>query len=269
MACQLPERVQISYGGGHFDLSNLCIDSFDTNSSRYCRLNDSIRSIEPSLYPEMGEIHSILIDLESPDVIFQRAPTLATRTRAEQRNSASSPDHAFYSKSSQSAFYTPEAIKSDFLPAPVLVDSPTTAANICVSILESQECSMLDLGTENLKERARKEIEVCPGVFMLLRGAEETLQAIESGFAIEAMCFCCEQGLQCIADADLVICPDCRICSPLPVLEDYEDYGCSEVCEDDFERSSFLFQQKVDRRRMLRRQPKIGGVGLGLKTQVY
>jgi hypothetical protein len=293
MAWQLPEPVLISYGGEQFDLSNLCIDSFDCstsalgNSSRDCRLDDSMRSLEPSLYPGMEEMHSSLIDLEPLDIIFDRAPTRAARTGAEQRNSASSLD-AFYSKSNESTpmLYTeanplrstpPSSIQSDlemgtkstaksgFLPAPVSVESPSTAAKKYVSISESHECGMLEFGSEQLKERSRPEIEVCPGFFMLLRGADETLQAIESGFAIDAMCFCCEQSLQCVADAELVICPDCRVCSPLP---DLEEDDCSQDRDDEFERSSYFQQQKVDRRRNSLRRPKIGGVGLGLKAQV-
>jgi hypothetical protein len=75
-------------------------------------------------------------------------------------------------------------------------------------------------------------VEVYPGEFLPLRGAKETFEAIERGHSKSVVCCACGLGLRCVADCELVICPECRIMSPVPrprrsvsLLEDteYED----------------------------------------------
>jgi hypothetical protein len=83
------------------------------------------------------------------------------------------------------------------------------------------------------------EVEVLPGVFMELRGARETLCSIEEGVDICVECVCCKGTLQCVPDAEMIICPDCRVVS-LVEVNGHND-------------------SLVERR----------GVGLGLKIKVY
>jgi hypothetical protein len=64
------------------------------------------------------------------------------------------------------------------------------------------------------------EVEVAPGEYMTLRGSEETLHAIELGRARLVTCFVCTASLACVPDCELVICPDCRVISPVPTSED-------------------------------------------------
>jgi hypothetical protein len=59
------------------------------------------------------------------------------------------------------------------------------------------------------------EVEVFPGVFMMLRGSEETWQAVQANHICNAYCICCGSSLYCIRDADFVLCPDCRAISPV------------------------------------------------------
>lgn len=59
------------------------------------------------------------------------------------------------------------------------------------------------------------ELEIEPGVHSPLRGSKETWFAIQRGFSIEVTCFACTAPLLCIADAELVLCPDCKIVSPV------------------------------------------------------
>lgn len=59
------------------------------------------------------------------------------------------------------------------------------------------------------------EVEVFPGVFMMLRGSEETWQAVQANHICNAFCICCGSSLYCIRDADFVLCPDCRAISPV------------------------------------------------------
>lgn len=59
------------------------------------------------------------------------------------------------------------------------------------------------------------KIEVAPGFVMDLRGAHETVQAVESGVAASVPCAWCDVCLLCVPDAEAVICPDCRVLTPV------------------------------------------------------
>jgi hypothetical protein len=59
------------------------------------------------------------------------------------------------------------------------------------------------------------ELEISPGVFAPLRGSEETWRAIQAGNVETVVCVCCCNRIQCIADAEYVICPECRVVSPV------------------------------------------------------
>ena len=91
----------------------------------------------------------------------------------------------------------------------------------------------------------RSRIEVSPGHYLPLRGSAETLAAVESGMARAVQCVACSATLLCVPDAELVICPDCRLLSPLATSK--QAYGSSAQ------------QPGV--------QYNVGGVGLGLKVE--
>lgn len=58
-------------------------------------------------------------------------------------------------------------------------------------------------------------IEVSPGIFMELRGSSESWEAVESGKVVVTTCPACALSLRCIQDAECVLCPDCRVVSPI------------------------------------------------------
>jgi hypothetical protein len=58
-----------------------------------------------------------------------------------------------------------------------------------------------------------KSIEISPGVYVRLRGADETWKAIANDFYMPVECICCESTIFCIQNADYVLCPDCRVVS--------------------------------------------------------
>ena len=58
-------------------------------------------------------------------------------------------------------------------------------------------------------------IPIAPGVSARLRGAHETFECIERDFYLPVVCFACSLEMCCIQDADYVICPVCRVVSPL------------------------------------------------------
>jgi hypothetical protein len=62
-------------------------------------------------------------------------------------------------------------------------------------------------------------IEIQPGVYERLRGSEETLRAIETGHVTICDCLVCNSCLVTIGDAEFVLCPDCKVVSPI-VLSD-------------------------------------------------
>ena len=69
-------------------------------------------------------------------------------------------------------------------------------------------------------------IEVSPGEFLRLRGADETWKAIHDDFYVPSACVLCGLTLFCIQDAVFVLCPECLIVSPLEgVVYDGYDGG--------------------------------------------
>jgi len=58
-------------------------------------------------------------------------------------------------------------------------------------------------------------IEIFPGTHVRLRGADETWSAIRSDFYMPAVCLDCDVTVFCIEDAEFILCPHCRVISPL------------------------------------------------------
>lgn len=58
-------------------------------------------------------------------------------------------------------------------------------------------------------------VEISPGVHEPLRGADETVRAVRHDFYVPIACFGCSNDIFCIADAKYVICPECRVVSPI------------------------------------------------------
>lgn len=69
--------------------------------------------------------------------------------------------------------------------------------------------------TKSTPSSSSRMVEVAPGIVMELRGAAETLHAIELGVAASVTCACCQVPLLCVPDAECVICPDCKVVSPV------------------------------------------------------
>lgn len=57
------------------------------------------------------------------------------------------------------------------------------------------------------------DVEITPGQYLPLRGSAETMKAISRGFYVTIPCLACSADLQCIADCQVVLCPDCRVVS--------------------------------------------------------
>lgn len=69
------------------------------------------------------------------------------------------------------------------------------------------------------------EIEVGPGIWMGLRGASETWAAVQEGSYAPTKCLSCGLDILVILDAEFVLCPSCRVVSP--ILQDDNPYSSS------------------------------------------
>jgi len=58
-------------------------------------------------------------------------------------------------------------------------------------------------------------MEIAPGQKVRLRGAKETWQCVEDDAYLPTMCFSCDADLCCIMDASYVLCPLCKVVSPV------------------------------------------------------
>jgi hypothetical protein len=64
-------------------------------------------------------------------------------------------------------------------------------------------------------DNVSKTIEIMPGIRVPLRGAEETWNCIRQDFFLPVTCLACTTELCCIQDASYVLCPVCRVVSPM------------------------------------------------------
>jgi hypothetical protein len=70
-----------------------------------------------------------------------------------------------------------------------------------------------------------KRIEIAPGMTERLRGAQETWECVQSDFYLPVTCFSCCLELFCILDANYVLCPSCKVVSPMEDCHPNEDRG--------------------------------------------
>ena len=68
-------------------------------------------------------------------------------------------------------------------------------------------------------------LQIAPGIKVRLRGAQETKACIARDFYIPALCYACTLDMFCIMDANYVVCPVCRVVSPLEGGADMEYEG--------------------------------------------
>jgi hypothetical protein len=90
-----------------------------------------------------------------------------------------------------------------------------------------------------------KHIEVAPGEFLPLIGVDETRDAVREGRTVHTTCLVCSLSLVCANQADCVLCPSCRVVSPIT---------------DNSSRSSPVGKK---------RHYTFGGVGMGLSEREF
>jgi hypothetical protein len=107
-------------------------------------------------------------------------------------------------------FEDPLGIQEKLKPPPPASGESKPGAHFCMS---HDEVSSKIAAFENPAKEAK--IEIMPGVLARLRGAKETWKCVENDFYLPVTCFSCTTGLCCIMDANYVLCPLCRVISPL------------------------------------------------------
>ena len=65
------------------------------------------------------------------------------------------------------------------------------------------------------QQEPEQTIEIAPGTHARLRGAQETWECVERDFYMPVTCILCNMDLCCIMDANYVLCPSCRVVSPM------------------------------------------------------
>lgn len=78
---------------------------------------------------------------------------------------------------------------------------------------QQQQQRLKRSGSEDSQEA--RLVEISPGVHEPLRKADETVTAVRHDFYVPVCCFGCSEEIFCIADAKYVICPTCRVVSPI------------------------------------------------------
>jgi len=69
----------------------------------------------------------------------------------------------------------------------------------------------------------RPLLEVAPGLLMHLMGTEETMKAIQRGDISVTQCVACSVDIHCHSQSEYVLCPDCRVVSPVNQLDNDTD----------------------------------------------
>ncbi|CAB9499332.1 expressed unknown protein [Seminavis robusta] len=94
-------------------------------------------------------------------------------------------------------------------------------------------------------------VEIAPGVRVPLRRTHETMRAIAKDYYQEASCFGCSIDIFCIADVSYVICPKCKIISPVSgeyfegrKLKRY-GLGLGFTCESLFKMQNEILQDRT------------------------
>jgi hypothetical protein len=188
-----------------------------------------VKEREEPLYPSIRLVASIPeIDLErifgdseyrKKKISFVDRRTFSGRSLSSRQNSFQS-FCSFRSNTSQRSVSSVRSSSQRFRMADdvsismekaAAVAANATSTELAMSRLEAKIASASPIQTND----SPHEVEVTPGVFMKLRGSAETWQAIRLNRIINTRCICCYITLHCVRDADYVICPDCRVVSPV------------------------------------------------------
>lgn len=104
--------------------------------------------------------------------------------------------------------------------APPLTTSAAEKSNTKPGAHEFGQCKGAHAGYHNPKDKKQSpwrpvEIMIAPGFYARLRGADETWHAMQNNLIVSTACVVCTEHVCCIKDAQYILCPTCRVVSPL------------------------------------------------------
>lgn len=208
------------------DLSNLIPTSSSsnskTNSIRKSSLSKkTIPRVRRNLYPSRRTIKQVHLESSSGscgnDKQSQRKARALPRTappslRRRKHSSVTDRDTGGALTRLESEGETPPPAARARFSRTLSADGGESASYSSLSSLSDT----LDVQSMTSREsHPRNQIEIAPGIFAPLRGSLETLRALQRGDCITVMCMCCSAKLTCLSDAEYVLCPDCRVISPI------------------------------------------------------
>jgi len=88
------------------------------------------------------------------------------------------------------------------------------------SMMGTSTTSCISTPSSSWNDTEAIEIEISLGPYAPLWGLQETMAAIQVEFSLKVICMCCEARLVCIADAEFVLCPSCKVVSPNYINDD-------------------------------------------------
>jgi hypothetical protein len=218
----------LSTGGVDWDLSNLC------NHNTLYRLSQSFRDSrsEAPLYPSIQEGASIP-DINVMDA-FEKAAAMRARgdgDSSEQTRCLLMNPGAVDQKPSEMdvGFYSSRRVRNEIqfsevtssIPNKVAMDDwrfaqmhhPVNDDSISPIPMMMESTQTTHDSSQRKATKERLQIQITPGEYMPLRGAQETWEAINNGSSRIVDCVGCQSVLQCVYDCQLVICPDCKLVS--------------------------------------------------------
>jgi hypothetical protein len=173
--------------------------------------NDSILSTED--HPDNGRVYNDVSEWERHDDHRIKLTSLAD----EERYSHDNPSKRSYSSKPSASFRLNQTKESGF-------DDMLYQGNNKNDVQPGFQRILYDVRVDNKVKNSPTMIEVSPGEYLRLRGADETWKAIHMDFYVPCTCICCELTLFCIQDAVFVLCPECLAVSPLEgvVVDGYD-----------------------------------------------
>jgi hypothetical protein len=148
----------------------------------------------------------------------QQVPPMTTSSRGSPRRSSdwgTTPNFTGFSSSSSSR-------RSDVYQDEPQIESLRHSASTAATNTNRAHQSLFSFSSSSssssspLPLPARVEsIEIGPGCSKTLRGADETTRAVKFGFIEHQDCLSCSVPLVYVADAEYVLCPKCRVISPV------------------------------------------------------
>jgi len=133
--------------------------------------------------------------------------SLYTTETGHHERSCHSPNHSHLPPTTE--YYSNRG--ADQFPGALSMEQRPSLAASSVSF----PSSALTNSTNRSQSIACISVEITPGVYAPLRGSDETWYALRTGNVADMHCLCCLALLYCISDAEYVLCPECKVISPV------------------------------------------------------